>query len=74
MVLAAVRHKVVWGHAAEVAVPTLRGHTDLPHFRQGLLEAAWRTEWRPSPAAGRGGKGNSRWLLVIERRVQAVPV
>lgn len=30
MVLAAVRHKVVWGHAAEVAVPTLRGHRPVP--------------------------------------------
>lgn len=43
VLLAAVRHKVVWRHVAAVAVPTLGGHTDLPHFRRGLSEAAWRT-------------------------------
>lgn len=30
MELAAVRHKVVWGHVADVAVPTLRGHRPVP--------------------------------------------
>lgn len=30
VVMAAVRHKVVWGHAAEVSVPTLGPHRPVP--------------------------------------------